>query len=223
MQEEDLYRIRVVRQDLEFIQSDWRDSIPEPSLRRSSNVLRTLLVNGELGRAWRSLGLEKQPVVLAPDLDSIIRGIPRELIEFAQAGVANYKQMRVMSLVQGNYPVTPEDFVERSRRGPFAATREFPLTRLLESPCLVFRGSTINRRELIQYIANKLGGTHIDLTRDDTKDLDRRLKEIDELQRGMEVMGLSPCYFELLSLGQALVGAPDIERFLSVASNLEND
>lgn len=83
---EDLYRIRVVRQDLEFLRDKWDNSIDEPSLRRSSNVLRGLLVDGNLGRAWRALGLERQPIILAPDLDSMLTGIEPQRVEFAPTG-----------------------------------------------------------------------------------------------------------------------------------------
>jgi hypothetical protein len=214
MNEEDRYRVRVVTEDLEFIRDEWRESIPESALRRSSNVLRTLLVHGELAKAWRSLGFEKQPVVSAPDLLSIIRDRPRPRIELAIAGGAHYKGMQVMAVIQGSYRLSPEEFAESSRRGPYADHRDFPLSKLLESPCLIFRGSTINRRELIHYIANKLGGTHLDMSRDDEKDLDRRLKEIDYLQGAFQVLDLPPTYFELLSLGQSLVASPDIQKLI---------
>ena len=217
--EQDAYRVEVVSQDLRFLRDEWDGSIKEESLRRSSNVLRSLLVEDQYGKAWRSLGLEKQPVVIAPDLESSIRSIDIQRIKFAQAGGATYNGMALMAALEVNYAMSPEEIRLRANAGPYAPWKEFSLSSLLSSTCIISQGSPLNRRELIKYIANKLGGVHLDLTRNEDKDLERRFKDLDALLRGLQVLDMRSAYFEILSIGQCLARSPDTERFLAIANN----
>jgi hypothetical protein len=70
----------------------------------------------------------------------------------------------------------------------------------------VVEGEVFRRREIIQYVANKLGGAHYDERRDERERL------LDYAQEAYKVADKKPIYFELLSTGQKLVRSPDIER-----------
>jgi hypothetical protein len=118
MDADERYKVQLVREDLEFLRDEWDNSIDEASLRRSSNVLRTLLVDGHLGRVWRSLGLKRQPIVLAPDLDAMLVGIDPSRVQFAQAGGAHYQQAQLMCALEVNFAMTPEQVRARFERGP---------------------------------------------------------------------------------------------------------
>lgn len=48
--------IDIVGADLLFLREEWEASIDDHSLRRSSTVLRRLLVENELQRAWKKAG-----------------------------------------------------------------------------------------------------------------------------------------------------------------------
>jgi hypothetical protein len=78
--------LAAVGSDLAFLRDDWDESVEEQSLRRSSNVLRNLLVEDGLGRAWRMVGQPKEPEVEAIDLSHILAGLRFDKILLAAAG-----------------------------------------------------------------------------------------------------------------------------------------
>jgi hypothetical protein len=57
--------LAAVASDLGYLADVWSQPIDEQALRRSSNVLRTLLVDNALGRAWRLVGEKGEPTVEA--------------------------------------------------------------------------------------------------------------------------------------------------------------
>jgi hypothetical protein len=75
-----------VKSDLGFREDEWDESIDEQSLRRSSTVLRNLLVNDALGRAWRLVGQKGQPQLEAVDLMACLAGLVIDKVIFAAAG-----------------------------------------------------------------------------------------------------------------------------------------
>lgn len=85
--EDDAFLLAVAS-DLAFLEDDWQPSIEDQSLRRSSNVLRTLLVQHAIGQAWRRMGQSKEPKIEAPDLANALAGLKIEKVEFAQAAGA---------------------------------------------------------------------------------------------------------------------------------------
>jgi hypothetical protein len=72
---DDLELLAGVKSDLGFLEDEWDESIDEQSLRRSSTVLRNLLVNDALGRAWRLVGQKGQPQLEAVDLVACLAGL----------------------------------------------------------------------------------------------------------------------------------------------------
>ena len=54
------------------------------ALRRGSTVLRQLLVQNELQRAWKAAGFEREPQIKASSLASILNQFPKEKIHFAR-------------------------------------------------------------------------------------------------------------------------------------------
>src|SRR5829696_6872167 len=68
----DLEFLAAVKSDLLFLEEEWDHEITEQSLRRSSTVLRNLVVQDALGRAWRLAGQ--------------LAGLHYEKVEFASAG-----------------------------------------------------------------------------------------------------------------------------------------
>ena len=65
--------IENVAADIEHLRNAWSTAPNQHELRRSSSVLRRLLVEGELGRAWRAAGFKGEPRVKAPDLNIVLK------------------------------------------------------------------------------------------------------------------------------------------------------
>jgi hypothetical protein len=74
-------------------------------------------------------------------------------------------------------------------------------------------GEIIVRRALIKYIANKLGGAHLDHKRG-TNHEETLYRLLDDA-RSWILMDKPAVYFELLAVGQAVAKAGDIGHLLS--------
>ena len=83
--EDELAEAAVVDEDLAYLMDEWQPQLRQAEIRRLSPVLRRLLVDGQYGRAWRSLGLPGEPYVTATDLDAALGTIDRRLIGLACA------------------------------------------------------------------------------------------------------------------------------------------
>jgi hypothetical protein len=220
LSKEDRYIIGVVHEDLVFLREKWDQEVSDESLRRSSNVLRNLLVEDQYGRAWRALGLDRQPQISAPDMDNYFDGFDISQIVLAQAGGAIYRGMQIAALCSGRYVLSPEQRMKRVQKGPYALENKFYLREYLESPCMIVKGVKIARRQLIKYIANKLGGIHIDFRRDNASPEDRQYILLDSIPDNIEVAGKKPLYYELLSIGQCVAKADDTEKFISIVKEI---
>ena len=197
----------------------WGSKINDESLRRSSNVLRNLLVEDQFGKAWRIVGFEKQPKIKAPDLELCIEGLDLSKITLAQAGGAFYHGMQTMAFASGRYFLTPEQRTKRAQQSPESLEREFYLMEYLDSPCIIIKGTKINRRQLIKYVANKLGGTHIDFRRNPSIDTDKKYIVLDSIPNNLEIGDKKALYLELLALGQCVAKAADTEKFILKVNN----
>ena len=220
MNKEHLYLVTVVRQDLTYLREEWDQEISDDSLRRSSNVLRNLLVEDQFGRAWRIIGFERQPKLTAPDLEYYIEDLDSSKITLAQAGGALYHGMMICALASGRYALSPEHIRKRAQKGPYALEKEFYLSEYLDSSCMVINGIRISRRHLIKYVANKLGGTHIDFRRDPSSEADKQYIALDSVPNNIEVAEKKAMYYELLSIGQCIAKAADTAKFISVAKEI---
>jgi hypothetical protein len=130
------------------------------ALRRGSTVLRQLLVQNELQRAWKAAGFEREPQIKASSLASILNQFPKEKIHFAAAGGAHYKGAELRGALVLNYAVNTAEIGENHTDGLPQET--FGLRRFVEAPCAIVKGNLISRRVLIKFVANKLGGAHFD-------------------------------------------------------------
>lgn len=130
--------LAAVASDLGYLADVWSQPIDEQALRRSSNVLRTLLVDNALGRAWRLVGEKGEPTVEAMDLSRHVAGLEWEKIVFASpaggstgggtmVGALQYADAMSESLIQARYAAGPP----RPRR--------FALSEFLASPATHLR------------------------------------------------------------------------------------
>jgi len=211
---EELYRISIVAADLRFLKEEWDQEVGDDSLRRSSAVLRRLLIENELGRAWRSVGMPGKLQVSAVDLRNVIGDRVLTSIDFAHAGGGSYGGFRIAGLHKTSSPAPETWGSEMHRKPPGFPVRKFALTEFVESPCLIVAGTEITRGELVKYVANKLGGAHTDLRRDESKEFDRKCQLLDTHRITTRIVEKNSVYYELLSIGQALVNSHDVQTFM---------
>jgi hypothetical protein len=139
---------------------------------------------------------------------------------FAQAGGAKFNNMKIEAMFQVNYPFSHEELQELIHRGPYAINYTYWLSEYLASPCFITNGISISRRELIQYVANKLGGTHLDQKRNPGKEVDIKYSILDSIRKSIKIADKDAIYFELLSIGQCIASANDIEIFIGRVADI---
>ncbi len=211
----DLELTRLVAEDLDYLFKEWNQDIDDASLRRSSPVLRALLVEGLLGRAAHQVGREIR--VMAPAIGRIVKEAELRECAFFQAGGAKYKGMIVQSMSMVLRAKTPAEIKASYERQKEIIGKSYPvkLGVFLKQTSFVVKGVLINREEVIKYVANKLGGAHYDASRATSKEdgevsLEQKYALLDEVRAGTVMADKNAVYYELLSIGQRLVNSRDI-------------
>ena len=223
---EEMELVKIVAEDLKFLQDEWDEEITDASLRNSSAVLRKLLVEDEYGRAWRTtiIGFQKQPKVSAVDSDKYMLNanpeIPIKKIKFAVMGGAVYKGLAIQGLRYGNYAPSQTSLLREKKRTEYLINnpRKYMLKDFMESVACVIDGKKISRRDIIQYVTNKKGGVHIDFKRN--RPLDKKFKLIDRSYSRFYIYDKNYVYYELLSIGQTIAHSEDAKLFIDKASSL---
>lgn len=211
----DVQLARLVAEDLDYLFKEWNQDIDDASLRRSSPILRALLVEGLLGRAARQINREIR--VMAPAIGRVVSEAELRECTFFQAGGAKYKGTMVQSMSLMSRAKTPAEMKASYERSKDVIGKSYPVKMgvFLKQASFVVRGVLINREEVIKYVANKLGGAHYDSSRAAPKDggdvsLEQKYALLDEVRAGMSTADKNAIYYELLSIGQRVVNSRDI-------------
>ncbi len=199
---------RVVMSDLRYLGTGWHaPDIDEDVLRRDSAILRRLLIDngGMLQRLRRQLGLRGEPRVTAIDVTEL-----KGRVDLAVAGGGSVGEWEFRSIMAWEDPNAPSvDFPEPT---------ELVLSRFLDSACVLLDDTLVRRRHLIKYVANKLGGVHFDTTRNPGRGTNQQevlgFAALDEVREQFSVRQLPSVYFELLSIGQALLQSPGVQELI---------
>jgi hypothetical protein len=211
--------LRIVVWDLERLQEMLPPPVGEDVVRDASNILRFLLVHGNLSRAWREAGFPGEPQVRARSLASFQKQHAGRWIAFASAGDATYELpqpggpptgFRELSVVYGP-PLAPGEPSARGDPEPVS------LSQFLSDPALIANDVSVSRTALINYVANKLGGTHYDETRSEEKDGKQypMFIALDGVRQATAKM--KTVHYELLAVGQTLIASDDVQTFLQTA------
>jgi len=210
--------LRIVAADLQYIIKEWNTNIDDDSLRRDCVVLHKLLIECNLGKAWRLVGFSKEPKILAPVLETIG---DRKHADFVQAGGARYGGIEIRDLEIHRDDSLPSEW---AKRGPGIyvekessskrAKKPLYLTEYLNDICIVVEGIEVSRNDLIVYFANTLGGKHIDWQREFKEQSKRAAKfeALDSIFKTMTTANKESIYYQLLSIGQALASSPDTHK-----------
>jgi hypothetical protein len=209
---------RQIRSDLEHLRSRWTTTgiLDENDLRRDVPILRRLLIDGGGGllRTYRkATGARGDVKVEYVDLNRQLAGLDRKLVSFASAGGATHNGMSVSGALEYRAAWTPEQVKARYEHG--LATRKSTLQTFLDSPCMVVDGTKVNRRNLLQFVSNRLGGVHYDESREHTSpEIARQFEALGSVLNDVRITDHRSVYFELLSIGQALLASPEILELL---------
>lgn len=194
-------RVDVVREDLaELLALLERGDPEERHLRHCSPIVRRLLVDGggDLPQALSAVGANPDPEVEAGELLAQLPDAPADKIPFMHAGPFRYRGRN------GTLRIVISQSEPDMGAG---ALRTVPLTTYLQAPCVFIFGQTLSRKDLVRYVANKLGGAHLDDSRN------RRGDEVFAPLDQLLVQGINdlyPPYLEFGAIVQALVTSPQI-------------
>lgn len=202
--------INIVADDLRFLQRTWHNNIGNHSLRRGSTVLRSLLVEGTLQRAWKAIGFDNQPQITTFSLTETLEKVPKEKIIFAAAGGAHYLNVFIGPRLMVNESLMTE--AEMQAKNSIGLSEEvLDLLSFIEAPCVVAEGYVVQRRVLVKYVANALGGAHFNPKRNRKEG--KVFEILDKATEKFKFEDKDLTYFELLSIGQAIASSNDIEKF----------
>jgi hypothetical protein len=177
-------------EDLRHIAKEAGPNADDHQLRRVSVQLRQLLVDDYLIRSWRLLQLEPKAPTI---IAPRLRPEQYGSEDFAVAGGGMVGGLAVGALHIADF---------------------------MQSCAVYVKGRKVSRKQLVQYVANKKGGAHLDGSR---KNDEEAYSALDNVTDAVQVKGdekLSPkntIYLELLSIGQNLTQSPDIQRFMEAA------
>jgi len=216
---EDNVLLRVVFNDLDYLHKNWDQTIEENSLRVTSTILRRLLVDGVLQRAWKAAGFEREPRITAHSLMPHLRfmeGISQKIL-LGWAGGARVKgaQLGTMSIT-GKYLSDEET---KAFSAIMDSQEILPLSAFIAAPSIVVNGEVVPRRVVIKYIVNTQGGAHVGAEKRINDAERRQYRRLDEARNSQGGQYPVP-FFELLSIGQALVGAEDLTRLREKISQM---
>src|SRR3990172_5622683 len=210
--------VRTIIEDLEHVRGQCEARVGEPDVRRLSAVLRRLLIDNALQKAWTLLGFEKEPKLQAPTLRPILKTYPLKRVRLAWAGGAlaqgkGWGNVKVAEM----YSLEPESGVD-VEDDPLAtdgAGRPWPelgLRHFMDEPSVIVRGKKIPRRVVLRFVANKMGGVHFDkdVGKGSEAELYRLLDEHAWLGQGLDGRPILSC--EVMSIAQALVESADLAQ-----------
>ena len=208
--------VRTIIEDLEHVREQCESRVGEPDVRRLSAVLRRLLIDSDLRKAWKLLGFEKEPKLQAPTLGPLLKTYPLKRVLLAWAGGAlaqgqgsgNVKVAEMYSLEpESGVDVEDEPLPPMERPWP-----ELGLRRFMEEPSVIVRGKKIPRRVVLKFVANKMGGAHFDedVGKGSEAELYRLLDEYAWLGQGLDGRPMLSC--EVMSIAQALVESADLAQ-----------
>ncbi len=166
-------------------------------------VLRRLFVQDDFLKAWNQNGLIEKPRVVAPRAEYFLEHPDRARVDMIIAGGGEFGgTFAALAVVnKGGAPlqVSPDDMPMQHR---------FTVGEFLQSVGIYVDNMRVSRREVIKYVANKLGGAHLDRSR--SGKLSRKFDALDRNRERLRIDGVpslggkNAVYFELLSIGQLL-------------------
>lgn len=195
-----------------------RQDISDADLRRSSTVLRLLLVDngGLIERVAKRISL--RPKVMAPINEKTAEQAVHHRMAYlclsVNAGILDYGPFHAHT---SRPPPTPPEENDCMLR------QEISVGNFKRQTCAAFGGERIDRETLVKYVANKIGGAHYDTSHNKNRaKLRRKYIALDGFHsKGILTFEFGPftgIYLELYATAKHLIESPDIQNLVSVIS-----
>ncbi len=213
--------VKTVIEDLIYLTEEFNCNVKDDSIRRNSSVLRRLLVDGDLLLAWRHLGFAGEPSIPSTNLDNELRVYNLDDISDAFSGGTLTQDGECSSLIsfmkniEENGKLFFDSAEKRLKVDYYTLSKYLALTSIY-----INRDIKITKAEVIKYVSNKLGGVHYDSKRRTEKPLDLKYEHLDKLALSLEISGKPSIYFEMLSIGQAIVKSEDAKLLIQAKSKI---
>lgn len=218
-EEEDNQHTKSVCEDLIYIAKFWKSgNLEARDIRSQSNLLRRLLVHSELHKVWVRL-IGKEPMIIPCKEITVTDESRLKIVDFFTCTEVTtptgttFEVGMVYGLPETKMrPDGKLEIVRMPDNGLRVTDSNLTIHEYLKSIAIVAEGLPINRNQIIQYVANSLGGAHFGMQNsaksDDFKLAMKKLKKFD-------VGELPASLHELLGMAQALCNAPSTARLLS--------
>lgn len=211
MKQSDNELIKVVMDKIDSLHDLCSKQDPtDNNIRQISADLRFLLVEGNLQKVWRLCGFEKQPKVnplmnlRKPNNDPALTFSLDDCATTSGAtmgGIRIYNRAKSAEEMRADY--------ERERELINAKSEPITMTAYLDSTAMQIKGKKMTRRQIIKYLANKLGGVHYDIKNRDS--------DLDTLNSQLKLLKKGPLFFTILGIGQAIIKSGDIIKLVKRA------
>lgn len=200
--------ITAAADDLIVLREQWGENVTNRTLRATSAMLRRLIVDDHLIRALKHVNPQGSPRVSVPDLERSLAHVDTTKIVFATFGRAKVKGGDMSGFFAASYALSPDVIAKIGGDPRFPI--DLTLPEFKDATGMIVRGRRIPNRQIIQYVANKLGGAHFDPKRIGT---DGEIMSLLDETTHHELLGKPAVYFQLLSIGQALTNNRELMRF----------
>ena len=208
--------VQTALEDLLYFRRTWTDRCDPVSVRHGSVTLRRLLLEGHYVQAWFRVGLTGHPNVAAPSIDDLVGD---ESILWALAGGGTCRGLSMQRYVarflgdgkvslNGEASIFGRPFLVSTTRG----VEPIPVKNYLGSVSAILNATTITRRDIIAFMANKVGGAHLD-----AKDQTPAMAALRARRTFLSIQEHDALSFEVLSIGQCLAWTPETDQFIQAA------
>ena len=210
---------QIVAEDLQHLQTEHHGDVSDASLRRNSAVLRRLLIDNDLIKAWRLIAVEGKPLITFLTTDDIVGRIPRRLVRFAHAGYAEKSDIGIACTYILKDALQPSEIkkylsqVKMPNPNCEPPWRTMSLKNFSKSTIAIVESVEISREELVKYVSNKLGGAHLDPKRS-VSSLEKKYRMLDGFRASLLIAERSSIYFLFLSIVRDLANSECCLRYL---------
>ena len=190
--------------DLTSLRQSGSNSVEPAALKITSQSIYRLLILGNLQKSQTFLRMPNSPQIKTCSLHQAYITDSGRNYAFAFAGgvIIDGLRMAGVSILKEGIKLTPPSV-------PKVAT--IPLATYLESAGIAINGVAVSRRAIIKYLATKLEDPEFDFLPDESHDGRLQLLLDSEGSRH-RLDGIPLTYYELLSIGQALITSPNVIR-----------
>jgi len=207
----DLNLNKKVLEDLMYLKENWNKEIGEVTIRHTSHILRSLLVENDLIKVKNALNVQLR-IQLSEQMNLTNNKQDYKFYMPSEATFANKPQIKNFQII--NRILSKNEIEQFHKQIQNERINLVQISKFCKAIAFLIDGIQITKDELIKYVCNKIGGVHYDTKRND-KILDKKYKLLDSINNSMEVHSSNPVYSATQSIGQNIVNSPDFDNFIS--------